>query len=190
MLQTPNRTTFNIPMNTHLSDNHQPTCYSELASILGMSTRPEYYSGRGVNGDLTTGMLRACEAYLESGESQGVFPKGALHAWRVMLAKLNVVAATPFLRAMRSLENSGWKVPEIVDSNGIEIQKGTNGYDESSVVHGMLSIFESSRRDPVRDTQASTGMKAQVLGRKYRSLYLGEDAALDDPYEYNCYHMW
>ena len=104
-----------------------------------MSTRPEYYSGRGatlsdLNGEILEGIY------------QGIlkeFGKNAAKNYLKMVADIKVLSATTFLEEIYQLYFNEWKyTKKKKHANGITVPKNKDGeYDESSMVSGMMGIF-------------------------------------------------
>jgi hypothetical protein len=106
-----------------------------------MSTRPEYYSGRGaITCDLNGNMLE--------GIYQGIKKEfGDIPAKNFvkMVADTKVLSATTFLEELYMLFGNDWKYrnkPKSQQANGISIPKNENGeYDDRSAMSGMLGMF-------------------------------------------------
>lgn len=112
-----------------------------------MSTRPEYYSGRGaILCDLNGEILQ--KIYLGIEKEYGI---KAAKNYIKMIADIKVLSATTFLQELYLLFNNGFKyVKKKIHANGIAIPKNENGeYDEGSIMSGMISIFSamSGNRD-------------------------------------------
>jgi hypothetical protein len=115
-----------------------------------MSTRPEFYSGRGaILCDLNGEILQKIYIGIEN-----QYGKRAANNYVKMVADIKILSATTFLQELYSLFNSNFKyIKKKNHANGIAIQKNNDGdYDGNSVAMGMVSIFESlsNNRD---DTQ-------------------------------------
>lgn len=105
----------------------------------GMSTRPEYYSGRGATtSDLDSSRLIVICIAIE--KKHGPL---AAKAYTEMVASMPKLAATDFLIALWRLESNGFRMsPEIVG--------GSNGTYAADRASAMATIFEAlggSRRD-------------------------------------------
>jgi hypothetical protein len=119
-----------------------------------MSTRPEYYSGRGaITCDLNGNMLE--------GIYQGIKKEfGELPAKNFvkMVANIKVLSATTFLEELYMLFGNDWKYtnkPKSHQANGISIPKNENGeYDERSAMSGMLGIFAAISNNDRDETPA------------------------------------
>jgi hypothetical protein len=106
-----------------------------------MSTRPEYYSGRGATtSDLSHDILE--------GIFKGIlkeFGKKPSDNFVKMVADIKVMSATTFLEELYMLFRNDWKYknkPKTRQASGISIPKNKNGeYDENSAVSGMFGIL-------------------------------------------------
>ena len=106
-----------------------------------MSTRPEYYSGRGaimcdLNGSMLEGIYQGIKK--EFGEEPAKnFVK--------MVADIKVISATTFLEELYMLCGNRWKYrkkSKAHQASGISIPKNENGeYDENSLTSGILGMF-------------------------------------------------
>lgn len=104
-----------------------------------MSTRPEYYSGRGATmSDLNIEILEGI--YQEILKEYG---KNAAKNYIKMIDDIKVLSATTFLEELYQLHNNNWKYSKKEQhANGISIPKNENGeYDETSAVSGMFGIY-------------------------------------------------
>jgi hypothetical protein len=106
-----------------------------------MSTRPEFYSGRGaIMSDLNGKILE--------GIYQGIlkeFGEKPAKNFLKMVADIKVLSATTFLEELYMLYGNGWKYTKKRKSrqaSGISIPKNENGeYDENSITSGILGMF-------------------------------------------------
>jgi hypothetical protein len=104
-----------------------------------MSTRPEFYSGRGaIMCDLNGKMLE--------GIYQGIlkeFGEKAAKNFVKMVDDIKVLSATTFLEELYMLFGNEWKyTKKRKHADGISIPKNKNGeYDERSALSGMFGIF-------------------------------------------------
>ena len=106
-----------------------------------MSTRPEFYSGRGaitcdLDGQILEGIFQGIKK--EFGEEPAKnFVK--------MVDDIKVISATTFLEELYMLCNNGWKYrkkSKAHQASGISIPKNENGeYDENSLTSGILGMF-------------------------------------------------
>ena len=118
-----------------------------------MSTRPEFYSGRGaIMCDLNGNMLE--------GIYQGIkkeFGDFAAKNFVKMVANIKVLSATTFLEELYMLFGNGWKYknkPKSRQDNGISFPKNENGeYDDRSVMSGMLGMFAAMGNNGRDETQ-------------------------------------
>jgi len=104
-----------------------------------MSTRPEYYSGRGA-------ILCDLDSKILEGIYQGIlkeFGKNAAKNFLKMVADIKVLSATTFLEELYQLYFNEWKyTKKEKHADGISVPKNEDGdYDESSMVSGMMGIF-------------------------------------------------
>lgn len=113
----------------------------EIIRNNNMSTRPEFYSGRGaimcdLNGKILEGIYQGI--LKEFGEKPA---KNFLK----MVADIKVLSATTFLEELYLLCGNGWNYKKKRKSRqapGISIPKNENGeYDEKSAMSGMMGIF-------------------------------------------------
>lgn len=117
-----------------------------------MSTRPEYYSGRGATlSDLNSEILQGIYLGIKK-----EFGDKAAENYVKMVVGIKVLSATTFLNELYSLYYKDWKYrTKKSDESGIAIQKNENGdYDPT---HGMLSIFGLLSNNDRDDTQQIKG---------------------------------
>lgn len=131
-----------------------------------MSTRPEYYSGRGATmSDLTGEILFKIHNRIQ--EDFGARPG---KAFVKLVESIKVLSATAFLNGLYDLYRNNWKLPKQQPS-GISVQKNEDGsYNEA---HGMVGItsalFYCDRDDTQRIKShflAVNGCKPQVDRQK------------------------
>ncbi len=113
-----------------------------------MSTRPEYYSGRGatlsdLNGQILEGIYKGIEKE---------FGRTAANNYVKMVADIKVLSATTFLEELYSLYRSDWKYRKKKQhAPGVSVPKNKDGeYDDNSVLvgaFGMVSALFSDGRD-------------------------------------------
>ena len=118
-----------------------------------MSTRPEYYSGRGA-------ILCDLDGKILEGIYQGIkkeFGVRAAQNFVKMVDDIKVLSATTFLEELYMLCGNGWKYrkkPKEHQANGISIPKNENGeYDDRSMVSGMLGMFAAMGNNGRDETQ-------------------------------------
>ena len=104
----------------------------------GMSSRPEFYSGRGATlCDLNSEYLQKIH--------NGILEKfGKKHAesYILMVARLKELSATGFLNALYALHDGGWKKPKnVVESDKFAVHKNEDG--EYDAVHGQVSVMSA-----------------------------------------------
>lgn len=107
-----------------------------------MSTRPEYYSGRGA-------ILCDLDGKILEGIYQGIlneFGEKPAQNFVKMVADIKVISATTFLQELYELFNRNWKFKKKKQhSSGIAVQKNDDGsYDAA---HGVLGIMSSLFND-------------------------------------------
>lgn len=137
-----------------------------------MSTRPEYYSGRGATrSDLDSNILE--------GIYKGIlkeFGKTAAKNYVKMVADIKVLSATTFLQELYQLQYNDWKyIKKEKHADGISVPKNDNGeYDDDSVFSGMLGIFAAmgNNRD---DTQSIRGGFLRNHGIKGKEIYIRDE---------------
>lgn len=130
-----------------------------------MSTRPEYYSGRGATmSDLNDEILEGIYKGI-----QKEFGKDAAFNYVKMIADIKVLSATTFLQELYDLFYNNWKyVKKKKHADGIAVQKNSDGnYDET---HGMLSIFSAMSSGNRDDTQSIKGYFLKRHGVKSKEL--------------------
>lgn len=106
-----------------------------------MSTRPEFYSGRGaITCDLDGSMLEGI--YQDIKKEFGEEPA---KNFVKMVNDIKVISATTFLEELYMLCGNGWnykKKRKSHQASGISIPKNENGeYDENSLTSGILGMF-------------------------------------------------
>lgn len=124
----------------------------EIIRNNNMSTRPEYYSGRGaimcdLNGKILEGIY------------QGIlkeFGKNAAKNFVKMVADIKVLSATTFLEELYMLFGNNWKyINKKEHANGISVPKNENGeYDDRSVMSGIFGIFSAMSNNGRDETMA------------------------------------
>ncbi len=116
----------------------------EITREVGMSNRPEYYSGRGATvSDLNSKMLDEICGLVQKNHG-----RKASRNFVKMIEKMPVLSATDFLLSFYALEENGWEYEENrVRSDapsGIIVRKDSDGnYDPK---HGMVSIMSALSR--------------------------------------------
>ncbi len=114
----------------------------EIVYSVGMSGRPEYYSGRGATAsDLNGDMLYAI--YHKILHELGVRQANVFVA---MVKKLKTLSATNFLNALYALERNDWKLMEFNESN---VDVGPDGNSRGIIALATVvdSIFYCGRDD-------------------------------------------
>jgi len=128
-----------------------------------MSTRPEYYSGRGatisdLNGEILFGIHRDLKK--EFGENAGIgFVK--------MVSGIKVLSATAFLNGLYELFYNDWKYKD-TQPEGISLPKDEDGNHNEAI--GMISVLEalfSCGRDDTQQIKShflrSNGVKGKEI---------------------------
>jgi hypothetical protein len=117
-----------------------------------MSTRPEFYSGRGaitcdLNGNILEGIYQGIKKEFGDKPAEN-FVK--------MVADIKVLSATTFLEELYMLFGNGWKYRKKKQhANGISIPKNENGeYDDRSVMSGMLGMMAAMGNNGRDETPA------------------------------------
>ncbi len=155
------RSRFRTACRTRYEKGFQPTNARQLLEHAGMSSRPEYYSGRGATpSDLSVPELMCIYRYIESGD----FPKGAEGAFVQMVKDIKLLAATPFIQSLEALEYRGWEPLEVTCDEEIAVGKNADGHHD--MVGGMFGLFAMMGRnddDRKREKATSEGWKAQFL---------------------------
>ena len=106
-----------------------------------MSTRPEYYSGRGaIRCDLDGSMLE--------GIYQGIlkeYGEDAAKNFVEMVADIKILSATTFLEELYQLQLNDWKyTKKETHAAGVTVPKNEDGeYDETSMRSGMIGIMNA-----------------------------------------------
>jgi hypothetical protein len=134
-----------------------------------MSTRPEYYSGRGaITCDLNSDILQ--KIYLGIEKEYG---KTAAKNYIKMVQDIKVLSATTFLQELYMLFENNWKFKKKkVQASGISVQKNENGeYDEQSVLSGMLGIFAAMSSGGRDETERIRGGFLHTHGIKEKVVY-------------------
>lgn len=130
-----------------------------------MSTRPEYYSGRGatlcdLNNDILFGIHK--DIKISFGEKEA-------KAFVQMVKKIKVMSATTFIQELYMLYDNNWKISKSKDAAGVVIPKDKNGnYNVNAGVFGMAHALFSGDRD---DTQAIKSHFLRVNGVKGNEVY-------------------
>jgi hypothetical protein len=129
-----------------------------------MSTRPEYYSGRGaILGDLNGNILEGIHKGIEK-----EFGVKAAKNFVKMVADIKVLSATTFLEELYNLFNSNWKyLVKKRHASGVSIPKNKDGeYDESSVISGMFGIMSAMTSGGRDETMSIKGHFLSTHGIK------------------------
>jgi len=130
-----------------------------------MSTRPEYYSGRGATiSDLDGDILEGIHDGIK-----GDYGKDAAKNFVLMVADIKVLSATTFLEELYQLFRNNWKYTDKEKhASGITVPKDENGeYDIMSGMFGMMAALTSNGRD---DTQRIKGGFLNAHGVKAKEM--------------------
>ena len=131
----------------------------DIVNSANMSTRPEYYSGRGVNED-DLNAQQILQIYKEIRKEYG---QKEVFAYIEMIKSLPLLTATDFLISLKSLVSSGFTT-RMVSKEGISIPKDEDGeYGDTSLVIGIFSIMSAMGRDSERDKQLSNTIKGNFF---------------------------
>jgi len=143
----------------------------EIIRNSGMSTSPEFYSGRGANLiDLNGGILE--KIYLSIENENG---KEAASNYVNMIAGIKVMSATTFLQELYRLNNNNWKYLKTENNaSGISIMKNDEGkYDQN---HANISLYEAlnSRFDHTQQIKShflnTHNIKPQPIYNSYNDI--------------------
>ncbi|RPI84278.1 MAG: hypothetical protein EHM34_03880 [Nitrosopumilales archaeon] len=142
-----------------------------------MSTRPEFYSGRGailcdLTGEILEGIFKGIEKE---------FGKIAAKNYVKMVHDIKVLSATTFLEELYQLFYNNWKYrKKKKHADGITIPKNAKGeYDERSAVSGMMGIFSAMSNGDRDETRMIKGHFLERHGIKPKRLMLRDS--------YTCY---
>jgi hypothetical protein len=116
-----------------------------------MSTRPEFYSGRGatlsdLNGQILQEIYNGIEKH---------FGDEAAENYVKMVDGIKVLSATTFLQELYDLYYSGWKyTPEKEDASGIAVHKDEDGNYNTALGMFGVSLALSNDRDDTNSIKA------------------------------------
>lgn len=120
--------------------------FKDIIKNNNMSTRPEYYSGRGATtSDLNSEILFGLHKDIEK-----EYGKTAADSFVKMVAGLEVASATTFLNELYRLFNNEWKFVENhrQDKKGVTVPKNEDGeYDNHSAVMGIVGVFNAIHQE-------------------------------------------
>lgn len=147
-----------------------------------MSTRPEYYSGRGATlSDLNDKILEKIYQGIEK-----EFGKKPANNFVKMVDDIKVLSATTFLEELYNLYYNDWsyrKKPKSRQASGISIPKNKNGeYDENSAISGMIGIFSAMSNGGIDQTM-------QIKGH-FLKCHLKNKGKLESHYIIDGYHIY
>ena len=142
-----------------------------------MSTRPEYYSGRGaITCDLNGKMLE--------GIYQGIkkeFGVNAAKNFVKMISDIKILSATTFLQELYDLFYNKWKYTNKKEhAAGVSVGKTEEG--EYDVVNGMFGMMEAMMGSGRDETQSIKGYFLTQHGIKPKERYYSSNG-----YEMMCY---
>lgn len=133
-----------------------------------MSTRPEYYSGRGATmSDLNYKILEGIYQGIEK-----EFGAKAAKNYVKMVADIKVLSATTFLEELYMLFHNNWIYRNKKEhASGISIPKNEDGeYDERSALSGMFGMFAAMTSGNRDDTQMIRGSFLNSHGVRGKSV--------------------
>jgi len=136
-----------------------------------MSTRPEYYSGRGATlSDLNSEILIGIHKGIK--EKFGV---KAAKAFVKMVANVKILSATTFLQELYDLYSRGWKVKpkKEKDASGVAIAKNEDG--EYNLASGLFGVSEMLLGGDRNDTNAIRSYFLSMNGVKPKGRCLTPD---------------
>jgi hypothetical protein len=144
----------------------------------GMSTRPEYFSGRGATlADLDSEILQ--KIY------QGIidtFGTKAAKSFVDMVAKIKVLSATTFLEELYLLQINNWKLDKTKkDEFGVSVPKKEN--DDWDINMGMIGMMNalSSGGGPGQTSQIRSGF-LRTHGVKPATIYDHDNGIMHSVY--------
>ena len=126
-----------------------------------MSTRPEYYSGRGVTeSDLNARQLATIYRGLLHGEGTD-FPKGAAENFLLMVKNLSYLTASDFLTALYALDARNYTIVPEDAHQAVHIGPD----DETRVPAAMAGMFSflGNKRSDEEEKMRSNGIKYTFL---------------------------
>lgn len=167
-IATPSRSTLPTSMKSRFYDSFQPRTWSELAEHAGMSSRPAYYSGRGVNrGDLGYRELTCIYRYLEAGASQRHFPETAPEGFISMVLSIEILSATAFLNHLRDLANNGWVWYEAAPKEQhIAVDRNEDGSPgPGAMAQTLFGIVGKRERNTRMETRETKGFQRSFLAK-------------------------
>ena len=129
-----------------------------------MSTRPEYYSGRGATiSDLTGEILTGIHEGIEK-----EYGKDAAKNFVDMVADIKVLSATTFLQELYNLFHNDWKYTKKENhAAGVSVPKNDDGeYDKKSARIGMFGMMSAMMHDGRDDTEIIRGYFIRSHGYK------------------------
>ncbi len=138
----------------------------DLVRECGMSSRPEYYSGRGATlSDLNSEILLKIQKRIKE-----VFGDKEAKAFVQMVKTLKTLSATTFLQELYILHSRDWQTKPngVNDACGVVIPKDDDGnYNIAGGMFGMLAAMTHDGRDDTRQIRAqflrSNGIRSEEL---------------------------
>ena len=147
----------------------------EIVMQAGMSSRPEYYSGRGATlTDLNSEYLSRIHGIIK--ESHGT---DAAKNFVDMVANIKVLSASDFLTCFYFLEIHSWKYRGFQSDlpQGVAVAKDKHGnYDLTS---GMFSMMAVMSRGNIDDTEAIRGRFLREQGRQQKKTLVDGGTYMD-----------
>lgn len=144
----------NPTMNWGGLDHHLPRDARRLLRFSGLLDRADYYCGRPAHYDMCAGYLTLAYSALVAGAGLH-FPEEAPRAFLRECARLESLAATPYIRMVLSLEADGWKDRGSNASRNIE--NVPSAHADTGVMLGFLAE-RLSDTDKRRAGDATTTM--------------------------------
>lgn len=136
---------------------------SQIIERAGMSSRPEYYSGRDANpGDLGADrMLKIHEGIKEN------YGEDAAKAFVLMVKDLTTLGACPFLQALHSLAINDFVYTPRETPPKIDVaRRNPDGSERTPIETGgmlMASMFSASMSNPHADRRTTQSMRNEFL---------------------------
>ncbi len=135
----------------------------EIVMNVGMSTRPEFYSGRGaIIDDLTDGKLERIYVFIER-----EYGKDTSQEFAQMVADIPVLSATDFLLSLYRLEAYEWKWDKSILGN----EKGKYAGDVCSAFGTVMSVLSSSGRNETEYIRQRFLERHGIKTEKPRSIF-------------------
>jgi len=148
-------------------ERRSKTPISELLSNTGLSSRPEYYSGRGATrSDLNSEILEKIFQLIKNN-----YGSEAATQYSHMVRDMEKLSATDFLISLYNLQANDWKWKKVLTSSRNSIYAGDYGSafgTVMSVLGGMNNVDET---ESIRDQF----LKNHKLGQRKRDRFCAYD---------------